>query len=68
MSVVSMVTGSPTNKAGFVIRYLIGLTLQTGLIDTVLADGAVLYCNVPTPKCYRIPLFNFNTLIDLHLI
>ena len=47
VSVVSVVAGPPRNRTALSVCYLVGLALQTGLVDTVLADGAVLYSDVP---------------------
>ena len=47
MSVVSVVAGSPGNRTALSVCNLVCLALQTGLVDTVLADGTVLYSDVP---------------------
>ena len=67
MTVVSMVTSPPTYQTRFVVRYLIRLTLQTGFVYTVLANGTVFDRHVPTPKGNRVPLLDLDALVDLHL-
>lgn len=61
-----MVAGSPRYHAAFIIGDLIRLALEAGLIDAVLADGAVLDCHIPAPEGHGIPLFDLNPFIDLH--
>jgi len=63
---VSVVASAPADHAALTVRYLVSLTLETGLIDAVLANGTVLNRHIPTPQRNGVPLFHFNTLIDLH--
>jgi len=68
MSMVSMVASTPADQACLTIGYLVGLALKAGLVDAVFANGTVLDSHVPTPQSYCVPLFDFNSLINLHLI
>jgi hypothetical protein len=68
VGVVGVVAGAPADHAGFTVGYFIGLTLETGLIDAVFADGAVLNCYVPAPQCDGVPLFHLYPFVNLHII
>ena len=68
VSVVCVVAGPPADEAGFTIADLIGLALEAGFVDAVLADGTVLDSHVPTPQCHRVPLLYLDTTVHLHLI
>lgn len=61
-----MVARAPRNHAAFIVGDLIGLALQTSLVDAVLADGAVLHGHVPAPQGNCVPLLHLNSFIDLH--
>ena len=67
VSVVCMIAGSPGNSASITLADLAGLALETGFVDAVLADGAVLDGHIPAPKGHCVPLFDFNSLVNLHL-
>ena len=67
MSMVCVIAGSPGNSASFTLADFAGLALETGFVDAVLADGAVLDGHIPAPKGHCVPLFDFNSLVDLHL-
>ena len=41
--------------------HLRSLAIDTGLHDVVLADGAVVYMDVPSPESDSIPLFDFKS-------
>ena len=62
-----MIAGSPTYEAGLVFADLVSLTFETGLIDAILADGTVLDCHIPAPESNCVPLFDFDSTVDLHL-
>ena len=66
MGVVGVVAGPPADEAGLVVADLIGLALEAGLVDAVLADGAVLDGHVPTPEGDGVPLLDLNPAVDLH--
>lgn len=66
VGMVGMVACSPGNHAGLVVGNLVCLALQASLVDTILADGTVLYCYVPAPEGNCVPLLDLNSFIDLH--
>lgn len=66
VGVVGVVAGAPGNHASLAIRNLVGLALQTGLVDAVLADGAIFNSHVPTPQGNCVPLLDLDALVDLH--
>ena len=49
MRVVGVVAGAPGDHACLGVRNLVGLAFEAGLVDAVLADGAVLDGDVPAP-------------------
>ena len=67
VSVIGVVAGSPTDEARLVITDLVSLAFETCLVNTILADCTVFNSHIPTPKCNCVPLFNFDTTVDLHL-
>lgn len=67
VSVIGVVASAPRDHARLVIGDLIGLALETGLVDAVLADGAILHCHVPAPQGHCVPLLHLDALVDLHL-
>lgn len=66
VGVVGVVAGAPTDHAALAVGDLVGLTLETGLVDAVFADGTVLDCYVPAPEGHCVPLFDLYALVDLH--
>ena len=63
MEVESVVTNTPRSRAiNLSFRHLRGLAVDTGLHDVVLADGAVVYMDVPSPESDGIPLFDLEAL------
>jgi len=49
MRVVGVVAGAPGDHAGLGVRDFVGLAFEAGLVDAVLADGAVFHGDVPAP-------------------
>lgn len=66
VSMVGVIACSPRDHATLIVRDLIGLALQTGLIDAVLAYGAIFNSHIPTPQGNCVPLLHLNSFIDLH--
>ena len=63
MEVESVVALTPSSGAvSLSFRHLRGLAVDAGLHDVVLADGAVIYMDVPSPQSYCIPLLDFEPL------
>ena len=55
-----MVTYTPGSRAiDLSFRHLRGLAVDAGLHDVVLADGAVVYMDVPSPQSY-VPVIRFD--------
>jgi hypothetical protein len=66
--VVGVVACAPGDHAGLAVGNLVGLALEAGLVDAVLADGAVLHRHVPAPQRHCVPLLHLDALVDLHQI
>ena len=66
VSMVGVIAGAPRDHATLIVRDLISLALQTGLVDAVLVDGAIFNSHVPTPQGDCVPLLHLNSFIDLH--
>ena len=66
VSMIGMVAWAPGNSASFILRYFIGLALETGLVDAVLTNGAVFDSNIPAPQCHSIPLLYLNPFVHFH--
>ena len=59
-----VVADAPCGRALFLdIRYLLRLAIDAGLHDMVLANGAVVYVDVPGPERDGIPFLNFESLL-----
>jgi hypothetical protein len=67
VGVIGVIAGAPTDEASLTVRDLIGLALETGLVDGVFANGAVLDGHIPAPQSHRVPLLHLDALINLHL-
>lgn len=65
-----MVARPPWDHTGFSLSLLdfIGLTLETAFIDAVFTDGTIFYGYVPAPQGYGVPLFDFDSFVDFHLL
>lgn len=66
VGVVGVIACAPADHAALAVRDLIGLAFETGLVDAVFADGAVLDGYVPAPESHCVPLFDFYAFVDLH--
>lgn len=66
MRVVCVVAAAPGYQASLSGAALVGLTLDTALVNAVLADGAVLHLHVPAPKGDCVPLLNRDALVNFH--
>ena len=63
MEVEGVVAHSPGGGAVILaFSHLRGLTVDTGLHDVVLADGAVVYMDVPSPESDGVPFLNLKAL------
>lgn len=67
MCVVGMIAWSPRNSASIAFYNFISLAFETCFINAILTDGTVLNRNIPTPQGNSIPLFNFDSLVNLHI-
>ena len=61
MEVEGVIADTPSLVA-LLGRGLVGLAVDTRLHDMVLADGAVVYVDVPGPEAHGIPFFHFESL------
>ncbi len=58
-----MVAHSPRRSALVLdIGHLVGLAVDACLHDVILANGAVVDCDVPGPESHGIPLFHFKSI------
>ena len=55
-----MVANSPSLIA-VLSGCVVGLAVHTGLHDVVLADGTVVYMDVPGPKAHSVPFLHFES-------
>ena len=63
MEMEGVIAGTPGCRAvGLTFSDLRGLAINTGLHDVVLADGAVVYMDVPSPECDGVPFLDFESL------
>ena len=63
MEMEGVIAGTPGCRAvGLTFSDLRGLAINTGLHDVVLADGAVVYMDVPSPECDSVPFLDFESL------
>ena len=66
MEMKSMVAGPPSHSALLACcACLIGLTFYAKVHDMVSADCTIIHHNVPSPKCYRIPLLYLKSFLFL---
>ena len=64
MEVESMIAHTPSRLAVVLrIGHLVGLTVNAWIHNVVLADGAVVGGDIPSPKGNGIPLFNFKSFL-----
>ena len=62
MEMEGVIAGTPGCRAvGLTFSDLRGLAINAGLHDVVLANGAVIYMDVPSPESDSVPLFDFKS-------
>ena len=66
MKMESMIADSPSYSAIF-IAGLIGLTFNARIHYVVSAYSTIVYVDIPSPKSYSIPFFNFEDLFLIYI-